>query len=64
MNLQEQKLVHVSAGPVELEGNLSLPANASGILLFAHGSGSSRHSPRNRFVAAFSIYQGDGHAKT
>ena len=62
MNLQEQKLVHVSAGPVELEGNLSLPSNASGIVLFAHGS--SRHSPRNRFVAAFSIYQGDGHAKT
>lgn len=51
MNLQEQKLVHVSAGPVELEGNLSLPSNASGIVLFAHGSGSSRHSPRNRFVA-------------
>ena len=51
MNHQEQKLVHVSAGPVELEGNLSLPANASGIVLFAHGSGSSRHSPRNRFVA-------------
>ncbi len=48
---QEQKLVHVPAGPVELEGNLSLPSNASGIVLFAHGSGSSRHSPRNRFVA-------------
>ena len=61
---QEQKLVHIPAGPVELEGNLSLPSNASGIVLFAHGSGSSRHSPRNRFVAAFSIYQGDGHAKT
>lgn len=51
MTLQEQKLVHVSAGPVELEGNLSMPSNASGIVLFAHGSGSSRHSPRNRFVA-------------
>lgn len=51
MNLQEQKLVHVSAGPVELEGNLSMPSNARGIVLFAHGSGSSRHSPRNRFVA-------------
>jgi putative phosphoribosyl transferase len=48
---QEQKLVHIPAGPVELEGNLSLPSNASGIVLFAHGSGSSRHSPRNRFVA-------------
>ena len=51
MNHQEQKLVHVPADPVELEGNLSLPPNARGIVLFAHGSGSSRHSPRNRFVA-------------
>jgi len=34
MNHQEQKLVHVSAGPVELEGNLSLPSNASGIVFF------------------------------
>lgn len=51
MTLQEQKLVHVSAGAVELEGNLHLPSHAGGIVLFAHGSGSSRHSPRNRFVA-------------
>lgn len=51
MNHQEHNLVHISAGAVELEGNLHLPANASGIVLFAHGSGSSRHSPRNRFVA-------------
>ncbi|MFZ1548815.1 MAG: dienelactone hydrolase family protein [Candidatus Nitrotoga sp.] len=51
MNYKEQQLVHVPAGPVELEGNLSLPPNSSGIVLFAHGSGSSRHSPRNRFVA-------------
>jgi putative phosphoribosyl transferase len=34
-----------------LEGNLSLPTNAHGIVLFAHGSGSSRHSPRNQLVA-------------
>jgi len=34
-----------------LEGNLNLPRDASGIILFAHGSGSSRHSPRNRYVA-------------
>ncbi len=51
MNHQEQKLVHIPAGPIELEGTLSLPSNASGIVLFAHGSGSSRHSSRNRFVA-------------
>jgi putative phosphoribosyl transferase len=34
-----------------LEGNLTRPENAAGLVLFAHGSGSSRHSPRNRFVA-------------
>lgn len=43
--------VRVTAGEDTLEGNLSIPANAGGIVLFAHGSGSSRLSPRNRFVA-------------
>ena len=43
--------VRVPAGSVTLDGNLSLPAGAGGIVLFAHGSGSSRHSPRNRYVA-------------
>ena len=43
--------VRVTAGPVALEGNLGLPERARGVVLFAHGSGSSRHSPRNRFVA-------------
>jgi putative phosphoribosyl transferase len=38
-------------GEVSLEGNLTLPEGASGVVLFAHGSGSSRHSPRNRYVA-------------
>jgi putative phosphoribosyl transferase len=47
----ETKSVQVSAGPVVLEGNLALPRQASGVVLFAHGSGSGRHSPRNRFVA-------------
>ena len=46
-----ERLVHVPAGSVTLEGNLAVPPGASGIVLFAHGSGSSRHSPRNRFVA-------------
>ena len=43
----------VSIGLVKatLEGNLGLPPHPCGIVLFAHGSGSSRHSPRNRFVA-------------
>ncbi len=44
-------LVAVRAGPVTLEGVLDIPAGAQGIVLFAHGSGSSRHSPRNRYVA-------------
>lgn len=43
--------VRISVGPVTLEGNLNLPDPAHGIVLFAHGSGSSRHSPRNRYVA-------------
>jgi len=47
----EERLVRIAAGGVTLEGNLSLPKGASGIVLFAHGSGSSRHSPRNRYVA-------------
>jgi putative phosphoribosyl transferase len=43
--------VRVPAGDVMLEGDLSVPAAAHGVVLFAHGSGSSRHSPRNRYVA-------------
>lgn len=46
-----ERLVRVSAGPVTLEGALGIPDGAQGIVLFAHGSGSSRHSPRNRYVA-------------
>ena len=47
----EERVVRVVAGPVTLEGNLILPAGARGVVLFAHGSGSSRLSPRNRYVA-------------
>lgn len=47
----KERLVRVAMGPVTLEGNLSLPEGAGGVVLFAHGSGSSRHSPRNRHVA-------------
>jgi putative phosphoribosyl transferase len=47
----EERLIRITAGAVLLEGNLSLPVGASGVVLFAHGSGSSRHSPRNRYVA-------------
>ena len=43
--------VHIPAGPVLLSGNLTIPDNSEALVLFAHGSGSSRHSPRNQFVA-------------
>jgi putative phosphoribosyl transferase len=43
--------VAVCAGRVWLAGRLTIPEGADGIVTFAHGSGSSRHSPRNRFVA-------------
>jgi pimeloyl-ACP methyl ester carboxylesterase len=43
--------VDVSAGPVALEGALVVPPRARGIVVFAHGSGSGRFSPRNRAVA-------------
>jgi putative phosphoribosyl transferase len=43
--------VRVPAGPVVLDGDLAMPAEARGLVLFAHGSGSSRLSPRNRHVA-------------
>ncbi|HEX6870619.1 MAG TPA: dienelactone hydrolase family protein [Micromonosporaceae bacterium] len=42
----------VRAGPVDLGGSLIVPAGAPGLVVFVHGSGSSRHSPRNRYVAA------------
>jgi len=44
--------VHIPAGNVAVEADLTLPPHAKGVVLFAHGSGSSRHSPRNRFVAS------------
>lgn len=43
--------VQIKAGSVVLSGELKIPANAAGIVLFAHGSGSSRFSPRNQYVA-------------
>src|SRR5260370_36356202 len=47
----KSRLVSVTAGPVTLEGNLNVPEGARAIVLFAHGSGSSRLGPRNRYVA-------------
>src|SRR3989440_4502626 len=43
--------VQIRSGAAMLYGDLSVPAGAQGVVLFAHGSGSSRHSPRNQFVA-------------
>ena len=46
-----ERVVQIPIGAIALEGNLAIPEGARGIVLFAHGSGSSRHSPRNRYVA-------------
>jgi putative phosphoribosyl transferase len=43
--------VQIQAGGAVLSGNLTIPEGAASLVLFAHGSGSSRHSPRNQFVA-------------
>jgi dienelactone hydrolase len=43
--------IRIPVGAVEVEGNLTLPSNALGVVVFAHGSGSSRFSPRNQYVA-------------
>src|SRR3954470_2459967 len=49
----QERSVRVRAGGVILDGDLALPSAPRGVVLFAHGSGSSRHSPRNRFVARY-----------
>lgn len=46
-----EKLVYIPSGQVRMEGALSIPEKSKGLVLFAHGSGSSRLSPRNTFVA-------------
>ena len=46
-----ERTVRVQINSIELEGNLVVPDGVSGVVLFAHGSGSGRHSPRNRYVA-------------
>src|SRR6266446_2345112 len=43
--------VQIRSGTVVLQGDLTIPVGAQGVVLFAHGSGSSRHSPRNQLVA-------------
>jgi putative phosphoribosyl transferase len=47
-----ESAVQILAAGVILDGDLAVPGHAAGVVVFAHGSGSSRHSPRNRMVAA------------
>jgi pimeloyl-ACP methyl ester carboxylesterase len=56
--LPQPRDIRLSLPGAELDGALTLPEEAQGLVLFAHGSGSSRHSPRNRYVAE--ILQGAG----
>jgi dienelactone hydrolase len=50
-NKNLEQLVHIQTDAVTLEGTLALPEGTGAVVIFAHGSGSSRHSSRNRFVA-------------
>lgn len=54
------KSVVIKLPEASLHGDLALPENARGLVIFAHGSGSSRHSPRNRFVAERISQEGVG----
>jgi putative phosphoribosyl transferase len=47
----QSKPIHITEERITLEGDLCIPSGAQSVVLFAHGSGSSRYSPRNRFVA-------------
>ena len=51
MSTESEQIVRIPADGVELEGALVVPDGAPGLVAFAHGSGSSRHSPRNNYVA-------------
>ena len=52
--------VRIPCAAVTLEGTLAIPPGAKGVVVFAHGSGSSRHSPRNQFVARVIRESGNG----
>ena len=49
--IHQETAVRIPVGGVVVEGNLTVPSGARGVVLFAHGSGSSRFSPRNQYVA-------------
>src|SRR5438477_212246 len=57
---QSEAQVKIPVGDFTLDGELIVPAKAPGIVLFAHGSGSSRHSRRNQFVARTLRWRGLG----
>lgn len=56
--MQKEQLINIPINQITLEGILAIPKNAKGIVIFAHGSGSSRHSPRHNYVA--NILQKEG----
>ena len=56
----KMRSVRIPIEHAHLEGELNIPAGAAGIVLFVHGSGSSRHSPRNQFVARVIRESGNG----
>lgn len=49
--MQKDEVITITAGQVRLEGSIIIPQDALGLVIFAHGTGSGRYSPRNRFVA-------------
>lgn len=51
MRLQTERTIQIQSGTAQMEGMLAVPERALGVVLFAHGSGSGRFSPRNQFVA-------------
>ncbi len=56
-SMMKNKTINIELGNVTLKGDLVLPENAIGIVVFSHGSGSSRLSPRNKYVAELIQYQ-------
>ena len=58
LSTQREYEVRIPCAGVELHGDVTIPAGATGLVIFAHGSGSSRLSPRNRMVARQMNHQG------
>src|SRR5438270_7065654 len=56
--MSNERGVEIPVGNITLHGDLAVPAEPRGLVLFAHGSGSSRRSPRNRYVAGI-LHQAD-----